>query len=354
MTAPPAPPRPLRNPAALLARLREIHDDIRDAVLVACEASAVDQLAAAVGEEAGDTVFAIDRVSEAVLLDRFTTLATEWPCLLIAEGLGRDGRRILPAGTSLAGVEIAVIVDPIDGTRGLMYQKRPAWILTGVAAFDPAGARPPALADIALAVQTEIPLVKQHLCDTLWATAGGGAGAERWNRLTGARTPLGLRPSRAATIAQGFGGLARFFPGARAELGAVDDAVAVALLGPPRAGVALTFEDQYISTGGQLFELMAGHDRWTADLRPLCEPLLAARGQALGLCCHPYDLCTELIAREAGVVVTDPAGARLNPPLDVFSPCAWVGYANAALADSVGPALRAALAANGMIAVAKS
>ncbi len=350
MPAPPPPPS-LRNPAGLLTRLREIHDSIRDAVLTACETTAIDRLAAAVAEEAGDTVFAIDRLSEAVLLDRFAALAEEWPCLLVAEGLGKDGRAILPSGTALADVEIAVIVDPIDGTRGLMYQKRPAWILTGVAPYDPR--RPPTLADVTLAVQTEIPLLKQHLADTLWATAGGGAHAQRWNRLTGARTPLDLRPSRATTIAQGFGGLARFFPGARAELAAVDDDVAMSLLGPPRAGVALTYEDQYISTGGQLYELMVGHDRWTADLRPLCEPLLAARGQALGLCCHPYDLATELVAREAGVVVTDAAGARLNAPLDVFSACAWVGYANTALAETVGPALRAALAIHGIAAAAK-
>ena len=44
-----------------------------------------------------------------------------------------------------------------------MYQKRPAWILTGVAP----GPGPSTLADIELAVQTEIPLVKQHLCDEL-------------------------------------------------------------------------------------------------------------------------------------------------------------------------------------------
>jgi hypothetical protein len=34
---------------------------------------------------------------------------------------------------------------------------------------------------------------------------------------------------------------------------------------------------------------MMGHDHWVADLRPLVEPLLRARGQALGLACHPYD-----------------------------------------------------------------
>jgi hypothetical protein len=335
----------LRNPAALLARLRDIHDGIRDAVLAACETTALDRLAAVVGHDAGDTVFAIDRVSEAVLLDRFESLAEDWPCLLVAEGLGSDGRAVLPAGTAVDDVEIVVIVDPIDGTRGLMYQKRPAWILTGVA---PYRGRTPMLAEITLALQTEIPLLKQHLADTLWTQAGGGAHAERWNRLTGARTPLHLHPSQATTIAQGFGGLARFFPGARTELSAVDDEVAAQLLGPPRAGVALTYEDQYISTGGQLYELLVGHDRWIADLRPLVEPLLAARGQALGLCCHPYDLCTALIAREAGVIVEDAAGNPVSAPLDVFSPVSWVGYANAAIRAAVGPALRAALAANGM------
>lgn len=38
---------------------------------------------------------------------------------------------------------------------------------------------------------------------------------------------------------------------------------------------------------------MMGHDRWVADLRPLLEPLLQARGQALGLTGHPYDHCTK-------------------------------------------------------------
>jgi len=51
------------------------------------------------------------------------------------------------------------------------------------------------LADIELAVQTELPLIKQHLCDTLWATRGKGAYAERVNRLTGERAPLVLQPS---------------------------------------------------------------------------------------------------------------------------------------------------------------
>jgi fructose-1,6-bisphosphatase/inositol monophosphatase family enzyme len=342
-----APRDPIRDAHELCARLRVIHDAIRDEVVATCEATTLEQLSAVVAEEGGDTVFAIDRVSEAILVDRFTEIAREWPCLLVAEGLGPDGRLTLPRGTDPAAVEIAVIVDPIDGTRGLMYQKRPAWILTGVAACR--DGRVPSLADITLAVQTEIPLVKQHLCDQLWAFAGQGAHAQRLNRLTGARTPLALRPSSAKTTLQGFGGVSRFFPGAREELAAIDDAVAEVLLGPPREGVALSFEDQYISTGGQLYELMTGHDRWIADLRPAVEAALRRRGRSGGLCCHPYDLCTELIAREAGVVVTDQRGGEVDAPFDVFTAVGWIGYANATLRDQIAPVLAAILKERGLI-----
>jgi fructose-1,6-bisphosphatase/inositol monophosphatase family enzyme len=335
-------PLALRESEQVLGAIREAHERMRDAVLAACETRDAEDLAAVVAHEGGDSVFAIDRVSEQVLLERFAELATDRSFELVAEGLGERGSRKLGAGSP----EMLVIVDPIDGTRGLMYQKRSAWILTGVAPYR-AGARP-TLTDIELAVQTEIPLVKQHLCDTLWAIRGSGAQGERYNRISGERRPLRPSPSRAASIAQGFGGVASFFPGALAQLGAIGDAVAFALLGRAEPGRALAFEDQYISSGGQLYELMMGHDRWIADLRPLIEPLLRAEGRALGLCCHPYDLCTELIAREAGVIVESPSGEPLTAPLDVFTDVSWVGYANRSIAASVAPALVQALAAVGI------
>jgi hypothetical protein len=326
--------------ALLLERIRSIHAQIRAAVVAACEQTALERLAAPVAEEGGDTIFAIDRISEEALLEHFAHLALEIPLVLVAEGLGESGQVVLPAGSREEDAQIRVIVDPIDGTRGLMYQKRPAWILTGVAPNLGPGT---SLEAIELAVMTEIPLVKQHLCDSLWAIAGRGAHGERFNRLTGAATPLAPQPSRAPTVRQGFGGIARFFPGARDLLATIDEALIERLLGPQPPGVALAFEDQYISTGGQLYELIMGHDRWIADLRPLAERVLAKRGKRLGLCCHPYDLCTELVAREAGVIVTDPSGGALRAPLDVHTPMAWVAYANPALAASVGPALRALL-----------
>lgn len=322
----------IREAQQLLEQLQIIHGAIRDQVVRASEEMAAEQLSAIVAEQAGDVVFAIDRISEEVLLKQFARLAEHWSFVLIAEGLSEDGVAVFPRGIDPAQAELRIIIDPIDGTRGIMYQKRAAWILTGVA---PNHGSQTGLHQIELAIQTEIPLVKQHLCDSLWAIKGQGAHGQRLNRLTGEVRELVPRPSQATTIAQGYGNIARFFPGGRAALAALDDAVVEALLGPVQQGRAQAFEDQYISTGGQLYELMMGHDRWLADLRPLV-PML----KQTGLCCHPYDLCTELVAREAGVIITNEHNQPLDAPLDVDSKLAWIGFANAALAQQIMPHLQ--------------
>lgn len=335
----------------LVDPILDIHDAIADAVVaateVAAEANAVGTLSEVAHDEEGDTIYAIDRVSEATLIAAFEKrVAALAPVVLIAEGLPDGGEVVLPRGTPAAEAAWRVIVDPIDGTRGLMYQKRSAWILTGVA---PNRGPSTALSDIVLAVQTEVPLVKQHLADQVWGLRGGPVHAVRRNRLTGERAPLSLRPSAATTIEHGFATVARFFPGAREVFAAIDDEMVAAVLGPIQAGKAQCFEDQYISTGGQLYELMAGHDRFVADLRPLTERILAQRGLALGLCCHPYDICTLLIAEALGVVVTAPDGSALDAPLSVAPDVAWVGYANDALRRQVAPALQAALRRHGLL-----
>jgi fructose-1,6-bisphosphatase/inositol monophosphatase family enzyme len=58
------------------------------------------------------------------------------------------------------------------------------------------------------------------------------------------------------------------------------------------------------------------------------------------LACHPYDICTALIAQELGCIITAPDGKPLRVTLDTTSPVAWVGYANPALARMIGPRLR--------------
>jgi fructose-1,6-bisphosphatase/inositol monophosphatase family enzyme len=330
----------------LLEPLRRIHERVRDAVVAECEKAAVEQLAEISDDESeGDTIYAVDRVSEELLVELFEReVATVAPVVLVAEGIER-GELVLPRGTPENDAVWRIVVDPIDGTRGLMYQKRSAWVLTGVAEN-----RGPEtnLQEIVLAVQTEIPLVKQHLCDTLWAVRGEGAQAERFNRLSNQRQALALRPSRATSIRHGFAMIARFFPGARDELAAIDEEIVRGALGPVEPGKAHCFEDQYLSSGGQLYELMMGHDRFVADLRPLIETLLNRRGLSLGICCHPYDMCTELIAREAGVIVTDERGGQLRAPLRIEPDIAWAGYANDEIRREIEPLLHAALKRRGL------
>jgi fructose-1,6-bisphosphatase/inositol monophosphatase family enzyme len=342
----------IRGRDRLLMQLKVLHAQIRASVVARAEAQSVEQLAEVVSEEigTGDTIFAIDKVSEDEVVTYFTeVIAPERPLILIAEGLpdrgDGPGRLVLPRGIAPEEAELHILLDPIDGTRGYMYQKRSAWILTGVA---PNHAPQPTLSSIEIALQTEIPLVRQHLCDQLWAFRGEGYKAERFDRLTNTRVPVQLHPSRATSIAQGFATIARFFPGNRAELAAIDDEVAEMTLGRVQRGQAQYFEDQYICTGGQLYELIAGHDRFIADLRPLLEPRLQTRHLALGICCHPYDLATVLIAEEAGVLITDGLGHPLDAPLDVSSDVSWSGFANAAIRQQVEPALLRALASRGL------
>ena len=217
----------------LVAAVRRLHEQLRAAVILAGERQTTDDLSRVASDGAGDTLYALDSVTEAPLVDFFQReVASHVPILLIAEGIA-GGRLVLPADAPEADVRWQVIVDPIDGTRPLMYQKRSGWILTGIA---PNRGSATGLHDIEAAVQTEIPLRKQHLADVLWAFRGEGAHAERWNRLTGERAPLVLKPSRAATLAHGFAMVARFFPGEREVLAAIDDEIVTAVVGPPQPG----------------------------------------------------------------------------------------------------------------------
>lgn len=330
----------------LLEPIKRLHETIRARVVEACENSSLNQLSEIIADDEGDTIFAIDRISEEILIEFFEReIAQKVPVILIAEGL-ENGKVVLPKTAKEEDCLWIVIVDPIDGTRGLMYQKRAAWILTGIA---PNKGENTNLSDIEFAIQTEIPLVKQHLSDTLWAFRGEGAKAERFNRLSGETFDLTLRPSQANTIAQGFAQISRFFPGVRDVLAEIDEEIVRDSLGFPVHGKAQCFEDQYISTGGQIYELIAGHDRFTADLRPLMQKIIDERGIDLSICCHPYDLCTELIAREFGVIVTDGNGETPKFGLDNEIDVAWIGYANNEIRAEIEPILQESLRKRGLL-----
>jgi fructose-1,6-bisphosphatase/inositol monophosphatase family enzyme len=295
-------------PSAEEARLRlcALGEHIRDLVVT----SRGMNTAAVAGESVADTIYAIDRVADDSLLRWF---AQHWPdVMVVSEGLDEP----VLVGDVAAWT---VIVDTIDGTRGLMYDKRPAWCLAAVA--PPEGG----LADIVAAAMTELPTAKQGAADQLSATRGEGLRSERIDLAGGGRRVLKARPSAATDLEHSFSGLAKFFVPGKPALASLEAELF------ERLGAQHVFDDQYLSTGGQLHELITGRDRFVADLRPLVTDE--------GLVCHPYDVCTALLLEEVGGVVTDPWGDPLSVPLDNVSPVAWVGYANVALAARIGPVL---------------
>ncbi|OJW13054.1 MAG: inositol monophosphatase [Planctomycetales bacterium 71-10] len=312
-----------------------LQDSIRDAVIAARHAHAAEDLAEVAVVTAADTIYRIDKISESAVFDWFESRwPREWPVELVMEGV-EDEVPTFPRGTPVDRTALKCILDPIDGTRGLMYDKRSAWIL---AALAPQRGDRTNLGDVRVAAMTELPTTKQWASDQVSGVRGCGPEglvAERVDIRDGGRRPLPIRPSRAADFRHGFAALARFFPEGKELLARVEERIWEVLHG--RGGSSpVVFEDQYLSTGGQLYELMVGHDRMLGDLRPLAHRTL---GIDSALVCHPYDICTAMLLQEAGGVVEAPDGRPLDAPLDTTSPVSWMGYANPGLADLVRPVL---------------
>ncbi|MDP6929832.1 MAG: inositol monophosphatase, partial [Planctomycetota bacterium] len=113
-----------------IPRLIELQRQLRDAVCTTMRSQASHSLSRSVRDDTGDTIFALDIAAEDVLVPFCEEWGKEQPFILIAEGLESD--RIF-GQPGVSGPEFRLIVDPIDGTRGLMYDKRSAWCLAGTA-----------------------------------------------------------------------------------------------------------------------------------------------------------------------------------------------------------------------------
>jgi hypothetical protein len=229
------------------------------------------------------------------------------------------------------GPPFRLIADPIDGTRGLMFDKRSAWCLMAVA---PDRGPATSLADIEIAVMTELPTTRQATSDVLCAIRGQPAQGERQDLTSGTVRPLPVVPSASTTLRHGFATVSAFFPGGKPLLAELDEAILRRALGPWNPDKAEVYADHYICSGGQLAELALGRDRFVLDVRPLVHRKLGVQSS---LCCRPYDVCCLLVAEAAGCVVCDPFGAPLRAPLDVETDVAFAGYANAALAALLQP-----------------
>jgi fructose-1,6-bisphosphatase/inositol monophosphatase family enzyme len=99
------------------------------------------------------------------------------------------------------------------------------------------------------------------------------------------------------------------------------------------------YDDQYISSGGQLALLALGHYTMVADLRPW---LLDPKGHVTQ-CAKPYDVSGAILcAQEAGCEVTDLKGGPLNMPLDTQTPVGFLAFAGPRTKERLLPHLREA------------
>jgi fructose-1,6-bisphosphatase/inositol monophosphatase family enzyme len=313
----------------LITRLRVLQADIRASLRAHMRSQEQAVWARTVRDDAGDTIFGIDADVEDVLVQHCQEWGKTQHFVLIAEGIDPDGIQFGQPGRG--GPPFRLLADPIDGTRGLMYDKRSAWCLMGIA---PDKGPATKLSDIEVAVMTELPTTRQATSDVLWATVGQGAKAERHDISTGAPRPLALVPSQATDLRHGFASVSNFFQGGKELIARLEEAILLRALGEWNAQKAEVYSDQYISSGGQLAEVALGRDRFVLDVRPLVHKKL---GKSSSLACRPYDVVTARIAIEAGCVVCDPFGGPLDAPLDTTTNVAFACYSNRALADRLIP-----------------
>jgi len=309
------------------ARLRR---GVRDALARTADRA---RLSATVGEGAGDRTFGIDAVAEGIVDGWLLEVAAEGPISLLTEDAG--WRHAGPAGPldGFAHGGPRVSLDPIDGTRHLMHDLRPAWV---VAAACPPGAAPPRLSDVAVGVLTELPDTRAAVGRELAAVRGGGALVREVVLGARAADPTPWRPTppleRDGRVDGGHLPFFGFEPRCRAAAQALAADVFEAIARRADVDLEAIQDDQYTSSGGQLALIALGAYRGVVDAR-------ASLGRAHGFTprtAKPYDVAgAVIVAKEAGAVVCAPGGGTLDAPLDAVTPVEFAAFADPRVADLV-------------------
>ena len=318
---------------SLTSTLLALQDLVLTAVRESIASSSVANMSRTVRDDQGDTIFGIDLAAEEVLLPFCEELGRSMDFLLMAEGIEPEGRVF-----GSRAPQYRLIVDPIDGTRGLMHDKRSAWSLAAFATEHGADTR---MEHVIAAAMTELPNSRQGFIDRMWGDKTNGAHGERLSLFDGSKRDLPLVPSQRTDLHHGFATICDFFPGGKELIAKIAEGILHREMGGWNPEKAEIFSDQYIASGGQLAELILGRDRFVMDIRPLVYNKLGVQSS---LCARPYDLCTMLLAELVGVVIEAPEGGPCNPPLDVTTNVAFAAYANPNLAARLQPIVHEVLA----------
>lgn len=294
------------------------------------------------GPGAGDITYKIDHVAERAVASMARLIGKIAPCRILCEGPGEILTGRDPVYT--------ILVDPVDGTRNLMADLRSAFVLTGVAAHD--GTRSLTLQDLQWCIQTEIPVSRRADAIELTAVRGHGC-LGRHIQLPGGRGG-GSFPWRAPAsvdLTSGYYIFLKYLPRERAAIAGLE--TKFFRFAQKKAGLDTTrvYDDQWLSAAGQLYLASSGRARMSADLRAW----LAQRARVETIASHPYDLCTMLIATEAGSpvlqIANDGALSPLAAPLDLVTDVSFVVFVNDEARRAIGPLLSEVLKVNSARAV---
>ena len=323
-------------------RVEDLCDRLRDATRRTLEEARSpagrDALARPVSRGAGDVTFGLDLPSEVVCTEWLHEVAREAPLSLLTEDAGWRHRGPRGELTTFDHGGPRIAIDPIDGTRNLMADLRPAWTLAAVAAPGP---ELPWLRDVVLGFASELP----NLGAGRWrrVRAEKGAGCELLTGRCGDSAIVSRDPLHVDDDTRCDHGYFPFFRYERTQaraLAAIEAEFHERLAENEDADTRSLYDDQYISNGGQLVLLTLGTYRFVADLRAW----LAERTGIQTTTSKPYDSAgAVLCAREAGAVVEDTAGAELDYPLDATTPVSFVGFVNRGTRERLRPHLDAAL-----------
>jgi len=316
--------------------------DIVCAVIEEKKKHGIEELSRVAEQGSGDVSYNIDVKPDKIVESYFRKISEKVPIIGISEKTGTNTYGKKP--------EYFVIVDPIDGSRHIAVDDISAHTLIGIGKLKNSGE--PTLGDIELSMQFEIPTSRQYIMDVITAEKGKGAKIEGFKKIetqnkTGFEKIYSTKPtpSKADGIEHGFFVFTDFFR-PTTNIAQVRDYAFEKVLGPVKKGKADVFNFQCISNGGQFYRILTGKDRGVADLRPIQEELLKREGKALGLCAHPYDVCTALALKEAGTIITDGFGSEKgfwNNPCDTKTNVHFIVYANEKIRKKMEPAIQEAI-----------
>lgn len=295
----------------------------------------------------GDFTYSLDAATESACDAWLAREAARGPLSLFTED---RGWRHAGPGPGAAHVELAdfdhggprIVIDPVDGTRNLMADLRSAW--TVIACAGP-GSGQPRLCEVEHGLLSELPDSRAARYRVLSATGGRGASYQECSfEGPPAADRRALLADSEDRVDHGYFSFFRYTPALRPLIGLLEADFFERLAREEGADTRHCFDDQYISNGGQLALLALGTYRFVADLRAHLAPRISEACTTS----KPYDCAGAiLVAREAGCVLTDPAGATLDFPLDGSTPVSFVGYANEKSARRMLPQLNASLEALG-------